>query len=100
MRNSVDSGLKQSCFAIQKNVTQSWRERHPAHLCEKPSMVPALQNGQPGSARKQPPRHDVNLLIDGSSGDEDVSPRWGFHKTEAGVELEENRCSWVYPVSL
>ena len=29
-----------------------------------------------------------------------LSPRWGFHKTAAGVELEENRCSWVYPASL
>ena len=29
-----------------------------------------------------------------------LSPRWGFRKTEAGVELEENRCSWVYPASV
>ena len=57
MRNSVDSGLKQSCFAIQKNVTWNWGERHPDHPCGKPGKAPALPNGQPGSARKGIPWH-------------------------------------------
>lgn len=40
----------------------------------------------------------INRLIEGSISDvdEEVSPRTGFHKTEAGVELEENRWPWAY----
>lgn len=61
-------------------------------------MALALWHVQPGSARNSSFGTDVDLLIEGSSTDDnnEGSSMWVFHKTEVGGEFERNRCSWAY----
>lgn len=61
-------------------------------------MALALWHVQFRSARNNSFGTDADLLIEGSSTDDnhEGSSMRGFHKTEGGVEFERNRCSWAY----